>query len=252
MKARVWDRFLTDRDKQVLRKAGYGTRAGFGKRPALLVIDMTYDFTGDRPEPILESIKRWPNSSGEAAWNAIKVIRRLLSEARAKDLPVIYTRSGVRADGWDSGGWGWKNSRAAEWVKPPAGFDRNTIVREIAPARQDILIEKHKSSAFFGTPLIGLLTQLRADSVIVTGTTTSGCVRSSVVDAISYNLRVTVVEDACFDRAEASHAINLCDMEAKYADVISSKLTIAHIRRLPSKMFALPLGPASATQTSRT
>ena len=91
---------------------------------------------------------------------------------------------------------------------------------QIAPSPQDIVIYKHKPSAFYGTPLSGFLNDLGADSLLVTGTTTSGCVRASVIDAFSQNMRVTVVEEGCFDRSQASHAVNLCDMHAKYADVI--------------------------------
>ncbi len=76
----IWNKFLTDRDKQVFEAAGYGARSGFGRRPALLVIDVSYAFTGDRPEPIMESIKRWRNSCGAESWTAIGHIRRLLDK----------------------------------------------------------------------------------------------------------------------------------------------------------------------------
>jgi len=85
----VWNRFLTERDKQVFAAAGYGARQGFGERPAVLIVDVTYNFCGDRREPILESIKRWHNSCGEDAWDGSAAIERLLAAARAKRLPVI-------------------------------------------------------------------------------------------------------------------------------------------------------------------
>ena len=78
----IWSKFLTERDKVVFAAAGYGVRAGFGKRPALLVIDVSYAFCGDKPEPILESIKRWRNSCGEEAWAGIAQIKRLIDKAR--------------------------------------------------------------------------------------------------------------------------------------------------------------------------
>jgi len=74
---RIWDRFLTEQDKAVFAAAGYNALAGFGKRPALLVVDVSYGFAGDRPEPILDSIKRWSNSCGEQSWDAIAVIKQL-------------------------------------------------------------------------------------------------------------------------------------------------------------------------------
>ena len=86
------------------------------------------------------------------------------------------------------------------------------------------------------------LTLLGCDSLIVTGTTTSGCVRASVLDAFSLNYRITLAEEGCFDRSQASHAINLCDMNAKYADVIKLEEAVSFIGTLKSGMFELPSG----------
>ena len=83
---------------------------------------------------------------------------------------------------------------------------------------------------------------MKCDSVIVGGTTTSGCVRASVIDAFSQNFRVIVAEECCFDRAQASHAINLCDMKSRYADVIGTAEVVDYIERLPDKLFELPSG----------
>jgi nicotinamidase-related amidase len=99
---------------------------------------------------------------------------------------------------------------------------------------------------FHGTPLASFLTLLGADSLIVAGTTTSGCVRATVVDAFSDNYRVAVVEEACFDRSEASHAISLCDMDAKYADVVKLAEALAYIETLPKGLFELPRGGIQA------
>ncbi|MFL2669370.1 MAG: isochorismatase family protein [Alphaproteobacteria bacterium] len=240
MVERIWNEFLTERDKQVFEKSGFGAEAGFGKRPALLVIDVSYNFCGDRPEPILESIKRFHNSCGEYAWESLPHIRKLIDKCHEKNIPVIYTTGTVREDGWDAGGWAWKNSRTDEDVTAPkiSGFNRdgNEIMDEIAPSPQDIVIYKHKPSAFSGTPLSGFLNDLGADSLLVTGTTTSGCVRASVIDAFSNNYRVSVVEEGCFDRSQASHAINLCDMHAKYADVVTTEDALAYVNGLDVDM----------------
>ena len=75
-----WNKFLTERDKQVFAAAGYATKQGFGKRPAILVVDVNYNFCGDRPEPILESIKRWRNSCGAEAWDGVRAIKKLLGK----------------------------------------------------------------------------------------------------------------------------------------------------------------------------
>jgi maleamate amidohydrolase len=124
----------------------------------------------------------------------------------------------------------------------PRNLKSNVIVPDIAPAPQDLVVGKQKPSAFHGTPLLGYLIQFGCDGVIVTGTTTSGCVRATVVDAFSTNYHVAVVEDGCADRSQASHAINLYDMNAKYADVIGSAEVIAYINRLPDGLFELPSG----------
>lgn len=244
MTERIWDRFLTPRDREVFAAAGYGARQGFGARPALLVVDVNYFFCGERPEPILESIKRWRNSCGEDAWTAINVIRRLVDAARGKGVPVIYTTGSPRPDQWNRGSWAWKNSRNSE--DRDAGrdlaLDGNTIVPEVAPAPQDIVVLKEKPSGFFGTPLLSYLVLLGCDSIIITGTTTSGCVRATVLDAFSSNYRCTVVEDGCFDRSQASHAINLCDMHAKYADVVPSGEVLDFLARYPAGRFELPSG----------
>jgi maleamate amidohydrolase len=252
MKPHIWDKFLTDRDKAVFSAGGFGARMGFGKRPALLVVDVNYAFCGDKPEPILDSIKRWPTSCGEEAWEGVRVIKRLIEAARAKGLPVIYTTNKKRPDMWDNGSWSWKNARQNERLRTKTNLDPNAIVDEIAPGPRDILIQKQKPSAFYATPLQSYLTLLGCDSLLVAGATTSGCVRASVLDAFSSNYRVAVVEDACFDRSQASHAVSLCDMHAKYADIVESAEVIDFIFTLPAAMFDLPAGePVMQNAASR-
>lgn len=237
----VWNQYLTERDKQVFAASGYGARGGFGKRPALLVIDVNYAFCGDKPEPILESIKRWRNSCGEESWPAVAAIKSLCDKAHEKGIPVLYTTGVRRDDNWDAGSWGWKNGRNNEDVRAPvSNIDGNRIVDDIAPAPQDLVILKQKPSGFFGTNMASYLQLLGCDSVIVTGTTTSGCVRATVLDAFSLNFRVALAEEGCFDRSQASHAINLCDMNAKYADVVKTAEVLEFFDSLQSGMFDLP------------
>src|SRR5690606_30903109 len=185
------------------------------------------NFVGDKPEPILESIRKWRHSCGQEGWDAVASTSTLLDAVRAKRIPVIYsTGQAPRHDGFDAGRWADKNARSDEDV-PNDQSDGNKIPPAIAPQPQDIVIEKLKPSAFFGTALTGYLLDLQADSVIVCGTTTSGCVRATVVDAFSYNLRVSVVEECTFDRGEISHQISLFDMNEKYADVVTLQDTLA-------------------------
>jgi maleamate amidohydrolase len=239
----VWNKFLTERDKAVFAAGGFGARAGFGRRPALVIIDVNWAFCGERAEPILESIKKWRTSCGEDAWAALPYIRQLIDAAHAKGLPVIYTTGEGRADKWDRGGWSWKSSRGGEaGGRPGSNLDGNEIAAPIAPSPQDIVIKKQKPSGFFGTNLASYLTLLGADSLIVTGTTTSGCVRATVVDAFNLNYRCTLAEEGCFDRSEASHALSLCDMHAKYADVLPTSEILDYIARLPADLFDLPRG----------
>ncbi len=245
MAERVWDKFLTERDKDVFRTSGYGAHAGYGKKPALLIIDVNYNFCGDKREPILESIKLWRNSCGEDAWDALPVIRRLIDKCHEKGIPVIYSTGEDHDDLWYRGAWAHKNRRTAEDIEAPAPRQTNRpgtdIMDEIAPAPQDIVIRKLKPSVFHGTPLMGFINDLGADSLIVTGTTTSGCVRASVLDAFSENLRCTLVEEGCFDRSQASHAINLCDMHAKYADVVPAEDALAFIETIDED-YNMPSG----------
>ena len=242
---RIWDAYLTERDKAVFTASGFGAKGGFGKRPALLVIDVSYGFAGDKPgESIIDSIKRWPNSCGAESWDAVAAIKTLAEGFRAKKLPVIYTTGVNRADGWDVGSWAWKNTRTGESLpRPTHALDANAIVAEIEPQPQDLVCLKQKPSGFFGTNLHSYLQLLGADSVVVTGTTTSGCVRATVIDAFSLNFRVAVAEDGCFDRSQASHAINLCDMHAKYADVVPSGEVLDYVATLADDLFPnLPTG----------
>ena len=241
----IWNKFLTERDKEFFALKGFGAKAGFGKRPALLIIDVNYAFCGDKREPIMESVKRWPTSCGEEAWDALPVLARVIETARAQGVPVIYTTGISRDDKWDMGSWRWKNARTGE--TPPArqsNHDGNEIMPQIAPGPHDLVVPKQKPSGFHGTNMLSYLTMLGCDSVIVCGTTTSGCVRGTVIDSFSYNFRTAVIEDGCFDRSQASHAVNLFDMHAKYADVVTSEEVIGFLKSLPANQYNLPPGTA--------
>ena len=246
----IWNQFLTERDKAVFATSGYGARQGFGKRPALLIIDVNYAFCGEKPEPILESIKKWRNSCGEDA----EVVRHPLPDRQgAREGPAgdLHHRGAPRRP-VGPGSWTWKNNRSAEDLANKtamSNIDGNEIMAEIAPGPQDIVVYKQKPSGFFGTNLTSYLTLLGCDSLIVTGTTTSGCVRASVLDAFSLNYRLTLAEEGCFDRSQASHAINLCDMNAKYADVVKTSEVLGFFDTLPKGMFELPKGVAAPAPT---
>lgn len=222
---------LSDQDQRVLAASGYCDQAGFGARPAVLIVDVNVNFCGDRDEDILESLQRWRNSCGHAAWRALPHLERLIDNARSSGTPVIYT-TGVEYQPYAvfPGRWLDKNARIARILDDPEGQARgNQIMPQIAPQDGDIVIRKSKPSAFFGTDLVAFLTYLGIDSLIVAGATTSGCVRATVVDAFSRNYLVSVVEEGTFDRFDVSHDTTLFDIGMKYCDVVSVDAAVEHL-----------------------
>ncbi|GAA1007700.1 N-carbamoylsarcosine amidase [Acrocarpospora pleiomorpha] len=242
----VWDKFLTETDKSVLAVSGHGMNLELGSRPALLVIDVSYAFTGHVDEPITESVRTWYNSCGSYGWAAIPYIRQLLEAARSRNLPIFYsTGYDPRPDGFGEGLW-----RTVRQGEPPSvpGYGPQEIVREVAPQERDIVLHKRAPSVFFDTALKTYLRDLDADCLIVCGTTTCGCVRATVVDAFSYGINTVVAEEACFDRFESSHAMALFDMNAKYADVLPTSTIVKHLSGLPSDQFTGKIAPAMAEE----
>jgi nicotinamidase-related amidase len=216
----LWDHYLTERDRTVCAWSGLGRRQGLGARIALLIIDVTVNFCGDRREPLLDSIPRWRNSCGEAAWDAADRIAVLLDHARAVGIPVLYS-AGLPTDDNPvlSGRWRDKNSRRDE-DHDRAHQDGHDIIETVAPVHGEIVVRKTKPSVFYGTPLESYLIDLGIDTIITCGGSTSGCVRATVLDGFSRNYRMMVAADGCFDRFEASHALTLFDLDQKYADVM--------------------------------
>lgn len=221
-----WTDLLTERDRVVFDAAGYGSDGTVGQRPVLVVIDMNHDFVGDRPEPILESVRRFPNSCGEEAWEAMACLAPVLGAARAAGVPVVYTTNDPGALALEQASWARKNARVGErWVAH--GPTLSDIAGPIAPADGDVVILKTKPSGFFDTPLRQYLTMWGADSLICCGATTSGCVRATVVDGFSHGYDVSVVADATVDRGQASHAMALFDMGQKYARLVTGEALAA-------------------------
>lgn len=211
-----WRDAIPAEEWDIYERAGFGRPAGLGERPALLIIDVQYRTVGDTPLPILESMERYYKTScGEAGWNAVAGIQQLLATFRAKGLPVIYPHVAPKS-AIDAGRTGSKIPSLME--VPERGYE---FVAEIAPVAGDLLIPKRHPSAFFGTALVSYLIDLRVDTVIMTGCTTSGCIRSSAIDAFAYNFRCGVVEDCVYDRSKLSHVVNLFDIHSKYGDVIT-------------------------------
>jgi nicotinamidase-related amidase len=213
---------LTDDELEVLRLAGMGGERRHGKRPALVVVDVTYGFCGDAPEPARSSVLRWPSSCGDVGWAAVERIRLLIDAARAQDVPVIYTVPMRQRKAAERGRWADKMGRR------PEDLDKAyEILAEIAPADEAYVVHKPAPSGFYGSPLARLLTELGVDELVVCGGTTSGCVRSTVIDGFSHNLSMVVVRDAVFDRIEISAKTTLLDVSLKYGDVLDTADVIA-------------------------
>lgn len=222
-----WAGVITEEDERRYAAARFGGSGGVGKRPALLIIDVQYRTTGDTRKPFFESIKDYPTSCGEMAWDAMDRIAELLTLFRAKGWPVLYPHVAPK-ESYDAGRLGAKMPSIMEI--PERGYRFPDLV---APNEGDILIPKRHPSGFFATPLASYLVDLGVDTLVITGTTTSGCVRSTTIDAFSYNYRVVVPSDAVYDRGITSHKVNLFDMAMKYADVRPTSEVLTSLEGLP-------------------
>ena len=227
MGANVWDEVISEEERKAYAAAGFGRPSGVGQRPALLIIDVQYRTVGTTPQPFWESIKEFPTSCGEVGWNAVARIARLLKLFRENNWLVIYPYVAPK-ESFDQG-------RLADKVPALMGVAAKgyEFVPDIKPAENDILLPKRHPSAFFGTPLTSYLIDRSIDTLVVTGCTTSGCVRGSVVDAFAHNYRVLVPHDAVYDRSRTSHLVNLFDMGSKYADVRSTEESIELLGSIP-------------------
>ena len=221
--SRPWDNIIGQDEIDVYNAAGFGKSSGLGKRPALLIIDVQYRTVGTTPMPFWQSIEEFPTSCGQVGWDAVTHIKSLLNYFRKRRWPVLYPYVAPKMN-FDQG-------RLAEKVPALMGVAEKgyEFVADIAPQPEDILLPKKHPSAFFGTPLVSYLVDKNVDTLVVTGCTTSGCVRGSVVDGFAYNFRIVVPHDAVYDRSDTSHAVNLFDMSAKYADVMTTSETLSRL-----------------------
>ena len=223
---RVWEPFLTERDLAHLAAVGPTSPIGFGTTPALLLIDHSKAVLGDEPRPLLASIETHPLSMGIEAWEAVGHTCRLLEAFRDKKGLIVHTTMLVGAHTPHEFYSAFRASpctrtRGEAGPAVPTGQAEGwDIVDDLEPRPDEVVIAKLAPSAFHGTPLSGVLRNFGVDTLVVTGNSTSGCVRATVVDAASELFRTVVVEECVYDRTEASHAINLFDMDQKYADIL--------------------------------
>ncbi|GAA1052613.1 isochorismatase family protein [Dietzia natronolimnaea] len=220
---------IDDLTRRRYEAAGFGRPVGLGRRPGLLIIDVQYRTVGTTPMPFDDALGEFPTSCGEVGWQAVGHIERLLALFRAKGWPVLYPHVAPKKE-YDQGALGAKVPGIMSI--PEKGYE---FVAEVAPRDGDVLLPKRHPSAFFGTPLASYLVQADVDSLVVTGCTTSGCVRASVVDAFSYNYKVAVPSDAVYDRSPTVHEVNLFDMAQKYADVSTTDALLSALDGVPAR-----------------
>ena len=225
-----WDDLITDEDREIIRRGGYGRTRGFGSRlPALVLIDCQYNHIGGHA-PILDQLDEWPAGAGERGWQIVEQIQPLLAAFRDAELPVVFTRYCHSAEGARFDAFARKRGNdLSAFVDGAAG---TRIVDPLAPRPHELVIDKVHASAFFGTALLSYLIGLGVDTLIVVGVSTSGCVRATAVEAVSMNFNVAVPADCVADRIKASHQASLLDLWMKYADVVTSDQCLEYVATL--------------------
>lgn len=192
----------------------FQARFGFGARPALVVIDMAYGWTD-------------PAYAGGSARldGAVDAIAKLLTAARAGGVPVYYTTA-VRGRV--------QLKSAADFAAGFRPWDDHAcaIDERLSPIEGEMVLEKDHSSAFVGTPLVGHLIGRGVDTLLITGCSTSACVRATATDAKSYQFRPVIVREAVQDRSEIAHEWTLFDMQARFADVVDLEEALAYLEGL--------------------
>ena len=203
-------------DEEFFLQRGFGIKIGFGERPALIIIDMIKGFT-DSSMPL-----------GANLDTQIEAQKPLIKVARERDIPVIFsTVIYEEADIKDAGIWALKQKGAQTLT---AGSEAVKVDPRVGMQPKDILLVKKYASCFFGTDLVPRLNSRRIDTLIITGCTTSGCVRATAVDALQNGFRPVVVTEAVGDRSVAAHEQSLFDLNAKYADVVSLDETLQYLK----------------------
>lgn len=220
----IWDSLLSEHDRKVISnwpRKPYRL-SGLGGNPALVVIDIQKCAVGE-DRPIYEQQDKLPSACGNFAWAAIRKLQKLIPAARAAGIPVIHTcsltRPEVHLPRSDA-------SNDYSILNPLSQFQP-----EVAPQPEDVVIEKQGPSFFFGTPAHQILHHLGVETLLLAGTSTSGCIRAGALDAIQNMYRVNVIVDCVFDRIELSHKANLFDLWFKYCDLITADDALAYFKK---------------------
>ena len=196
------------------RAAGFGNRLGFGSAPALLVIDMVEAYF-DPISPLYAGVE-----------STRQTVIRLVEAARQAGQPIFWTNV-VYTKGGADGGYFFKKIKALEVFE--RGNPLGAFAKGLAPKPGEVVISKQYASAFFGTSLASTLKANGLDTVLITGVSTSGCVRASALDALQHGFIPVVIEDAVGDRNADIHRANLFDLAQKYADVVTAQEVIPYL-----------------------
>lgn len=205
-----------EKTKKIYSEKKFGGRVGFGEKPVLMVIDFIRAFT-DKTSLLGGDFSR-----------ELEQTKSILAEARRLGIPRFFTTVAYEPGMRDAGIWRKKTPNDILIIGTPA-VEIDPILERFP--EEPIILKKY-ASAFFGTHLFTLLNTERIDTVIVAGCTTSGCVRATVVDGVSYGFRMMVIEEAVGDRAELSHRVSLADIDGKYGDVVSAAQVLDYFNRL--------------------
>lgn len=197
----------------------WDNRLGFGRKTVLLVIDLLQGYT----------IKGAPLFAPGVV-KAVAEMPAVLRAARAKTMPIIHTRVEYNPAGFADGGIWIKKAPVLKGLVPGSKYGR--FCKGVEPKKGELVIVKNYASCFFGTSLAATLTAMGADTVLITGCTTSGCIRASAVDAVQHGFRPIVIRECVGDRHDGPHEANLFDINAKYGDVISKAEALAYIKGL--------------------
>jgi maleamate amidohydrolase len=219
-----WKTVVPEYDRKILETADFGGPQPWGRSPCLLIVDVVRSFTGSKPQEVLEAVKEYTTSCGTSAWETLPRMRTVLDAARAAGIPVVYTKGDA---GYRAMCGGSVKNESPERAKK---LHNTPIADEIAPLESEFVISKTKASAFFLTPLSIYLVRHGIDSLIVMGTSTSGCVRATAVDGISHGYPVFVVSDGCFDRSQFMHDVTLYDLSTKYATIVTVAETLQYLK----------------------
>ena len=214
----IWDDIIPKEEREKFYSGGMGVSiTGFGKRPALLIVDMSYAFV-DASFPL-----------GDATGKpCVENIKALLTLARGKNIPVFYSTSVWKDNQVERGLW----KRTETVNKALQHHKAHKIVDELKPKKNEPVVVKMAPSAFFGTNLVNMLIQNNIDTLILTGMVTSGCVYATAVDGFSYGFRVVIPQECVADRSQVGHKVALFNFHMKYGDVLGLVEVSAYISNL--------------------